>query len=48
MLLARVRDNTGDSEKRLDFGPILQVESKEFINDLNMETSETEDQKSRE
>lgn len=43
MLLARVHDNTRDSEKRLDFGYILQVESKGFINDLNMETRETEE-----
>ena len=37
MLLAQVHDNTTDSEKRLDFGYILQVESKGFINNLNME-----------
>lgn len=43
MLLAQVHDNPRDSEKRLDFRYILQVESKGFINDLNMETRETEE-----
>ena len=43
MLLAQVHDNTTDSEKRLDFGYILQVESKGFINNLNMEIRETEE-----
>ena len=43
MLLAQAHDNTRDSEKRLDFGHILKVKSKGFINNLNMETRDMEE-----